>query len=110
MTEWSGALVMGGHGFVGSIWCGLVRLLTCLAVFCIVPSSHTCCCACLLLNALTVFVLLRCSQWEATYFDVTHSSTVDCAKAAAQAGIEMIVIDDGYVRRRAGAFVLQQTA
>lgn len=43
------------------------------------------------------------NTWEATYFDVSHSATVDCAKAAAQAGIEMIVIDDGWFKNRVDA-------
>lgn len=39
---------------------------------------------------------------------MSHSATVDCAKAAAQAGIEMIVIDDGYVWWCTGTDVVQQ--
>lgn len=90
------------------IRCSLVLLLTCLVVFpcCVVCTPCVCFSCCLSRSG----CLLRCGvwQWEATYFDVSHSATVDCAKAAAQAGIEMIVIDDGCVWWRVDSGRVQQ--
>jgi len=36
------------------------------------------------------------NTWEAMYFDVTHAKVIELAKAAVQAGVEMIVLDDGW--------------
>lgn len=82
-----------------STLCSLVLLLTRLLVLFSVPYARASLFVLVLLVVTFLPCPLRCrvTQWEATYFDVSHSATVDCAKAAAQAGIEMIVIDDGYV-------------
>ena len=40
------------------------------------------------------------NTWEAAYFDFTHDSVVDFAKQAADLGIEMLVLDDGWFGHR----------
>lgn len=40
------------------------------------------------------------NTWECNYFQVSHESVVDIAEHAKQAGIEMIVLDDGWFGER----------
>jgi len=40
------------------------------------------------------------NTWEAAYFDFTHDSVVEFAKQAADLGIEMLVLDDGWFGHR----------
>lgn len=40
------------------------------------------------------------NNWEATYFDFNTEKLIDIAREAAKAGIEMLVMDDGWFGRR----------
>lgn len=40
------------------------------------------------------------NNWEATYMNFTEEKIIDIAKAAAKAGIEMLVLDDGWFGKR----------
>ena len=40
------------------------------------------------------------NNWEATYFDFDHQKLMEIARAAAEAGIELFVLDDGWFGRR----------
>lgn len=40
------------------------------------------------------------NNWEATYFDFTGDKIVDIARQAAELGVEMLVLDDGWFGRR----------
>lgn len=40
------------------------------------------------------------NNWEATYFDFTEDKIVDLAKEAAELGIELLVLDDGWFGKR----------
>ncbi len=40
------------------------------------------------------------NNWEATYFDFTEKKLLDLAKKAADAGIELFVLDDGWFGKR----------
>ncbi len=40
------------------------------------------------------------NNWEATYFNFTHEDIVRIGKSAAEAGIEMLVLDDGWFGKR----------
>ena len=40
------------------------------------------------------------NNWEATYFDFNHEKIVKIAQAAAEAGIELFVLDDGWFGKR----------
>jgi alpha-galactosidase len=40
------------------------------------------------------------NTWEAAYFDVSHDIVVDIARKAATAGIELLVLDDGWFGKR----------
>lgn len=40
------------------------------------------------------------NTWEAAYFGVTHEIVLDIARAARKAGIELLVLDDGWFGRR----------
>lgn len=40
------------------------------------------------------------NNWEATYFDFTDEKLVEIAKTAAECGIEMLVMDDGWFGKR----------
>ena len=40
------------------------------------------------------------NNWEATYFDFDHDKIIKIARAAADAGIELFVLDDGWFGRR----------
>lgn len=40
------------------------------------------------------------NTWEAAYFNVTHEVVVEIGRVAAKAGIEMIVLDDGWFGER----------
>lgn len=40
------------------------------------------------------------NNWEATYFDFTGEQLVDIAKSAAELGVELFVLDDGWFGRR----------
>ena len=40
------------------------------------------------------------NNWEATYFNFSHEKILTIARAAAQAGIELFVLDDGWFGRR----------
>lgn len=40
------------------------------------------------------------NNWEATYFDFTDEKLLDIAKTAADCGIEMLVMDDGWFGKR----------
>ena len=40
------------------------------------------------------------NNWEATYFDFNHEKIMKIARAAADAGIELFVLDDGWFGRR----------
>ncbi len=42
------------------------------------------------------------NNWEATYFDFTEEKLVDLAKCGKKAGIEMLVVDDGWYRQKKG--------
>ena len=39
-------------------------------------------------------------NWEATYFDINENKILQLAKAAAEAGVELFVLDDGWFGRR----------
>ncbi len=43
------------------------------------------------------------NTWEACYFDFTHDKVVDLAKAAKKAGMELLVMDDGWFGHRNSA-------
>jgi len=43
------------------------------------------------------------NTWEAMYFDVSHAKVLELAKAAQSAGVEMIVLDDGWFGEREDA-------
>lgn len=40
------------------------------------------------------------NNWEATYFDFTSEKIIDIAKDAAELGVEMLVLDDGWFGKR----------
>ena len=40
------------------------------------------------------------NSWEASYFDIDKNSIVNLAKNAAELGVEMLVMDDGWVGKR----------
>ena len=40
------------------------------------------------------------NNWEATYFDFTEDKVVDIAKKAAEVGVELMVLDDGWFGKR----------
>ncbi|MGN0801054.1 MAG: alpha-galactosidase [Candidatus Faecivicinus sp.] len=40
------------------------------------------------------------NTWEACYFDFTHDKVVDLARAAKKAGMELLVLDDGWFGHR----------
>lgn len=40
------------------------------------------------------------NTWEAAYFNVTHEIVLDIARSARKAGIELLVLDDGWFGRR----------
>lgn len=40
------------------------------------------------------------NTWEASYFDVSHDTVVDIARKAVTAGIELLVLDDGWFGKR----------
>ncbi len=40
------------------------------------------------------------NNWEATYFNFNHEKIMDIARAAAKAGIELFVLDDGWFGKR----------
>jgi len=40
------------------------------------------------------------NTWEALYFNVSHECVIEIARAAAQANIEMLVLDDGWFGKR----------
>ena len=40
------------------------------------------------------------NNWEATYFDFSHEKILQIARSAAEAGIELFVLDDGWFGRR----------
>ena len=43
------------------------------------------------------------NTWEAMYFDVSHEEVLNLARAASRAGVEMIVLDDGWFGAREDA-------
>lgn len=43
------------------------------------------------------------NTWEACYFDFTHDKVVDLARAAKKAGMELLVMDDGWFGHRNSA-------
>jgi alpha-galactosidase len=43
------------------------------------------------------------NTWEAAYFDVSHDVVVDIARKAVTAGIELLVLDDGWFGKRNNA-------
>ena len=40
------------------------------------------------------------NSWEASYFDIDKNSIVNLAKNAAELGVEMLVMDDGWFGKR----------
>lgn len=40
------------------------------------------------------------NNWEATYFDFTGEKIIEIAKQAAELGVEMLVLDDGWFGKR----------
>jgi len=42
------------------------------------------------------------NNWEATYFDFTEEKLLEIAKTAKEAGVELFVLDDGWVSSRCG--------
>lgn len=40
------------------------------------------------------------NTWEAVYFDFTHDTVVEIARCAARAGVELLVLDDGWFGKR----------
>ena len=40
------------------------------------------------------------NNWEATYFDFTGEKIIEIAKHAAELGVEMLVLDDGWFGKR----------
>lgn len=40
------------------------------------------------------------NSWEANYFDISEAKIINLAKAAKEAGMEMLVVDDGWFKNR----------